>query len=116
MPSSIPKTLIGTNSANSVTTSNESRPTSSSRRCAQKLRTWGSIANIARGVNTRDSNWRWIAWLGSCSWISVPGGISMSALTMSSRTPFSLLNVFLSMSAASTSAKRLTAQKSYRSL
>ena len=99
-----------------MTKSNELRPSSSSSRCAQKSRTIGSMASIARGVNTRDSTWRWIVWLGSCSWMSVPGGISMSALMMSRSTPFSLLKVSLSISAASTSSKRVTAQKSYCSL
>ena len=74
------------------------------------------MASIALGVNTRDSTPRWIVWLGSCSWMSVPGGISMSDLMMSRITPFSLEKVSLSISAASTSSKRVTAQKSYCSL
>jgi hypothetical protein len=69
----------------------------------------GSMASIDFGVNTRDRSERWMVWVRPSSWMSVPTGMSMFAWIISRITPRPLLNVSRSTSAASTSAKRLTA-------
>ncbi len=83
----MPNTRIGTYCAKSTTRSNESRPANSSRRAAQNSRTLGSIASIALGVNTRESNCRWMSCGAPSSITNVPGGQSIFACTMSRLVP-----------------------------
>ena len=66
-------------------------PTSGSRLRAQNSRTFGSMAFILRGVNTRDSRLRCTSWPGGSSKMMDPGGISMFALMSSRRVPFAEL-------------------------
>ena len=71
--------------------SNPPVPTSGSRLRAQNSRTFGSIAVIFFGVNTRESRPRWRSWRGGSSKMIEPGGISMSLLMSSSSVPLAEL-------------------------
>ena len=62
-------------------------PTSGSRLAAQNARTLGSISAIRRGVNTRESNDRWMSWVGGSSKRMLPGGMSTPILIISSTEP-----------------------------
>ena len=78
-------------------------------RAAQNSRTFGSIAFILRGVNTRDSRPRCRSWWGGSSKIIDPGGISMPLLISSRMVPLAELYVRQSTRPRSTSANRLRA-------
>ena len=80
--------------------SKPSSPTSGSSVRAQNSRTFGSMASIFFGVNTRDSRPRWMSWIGGSSNSMMPGGISMSALMSSRIDPRPDRNVSQSTSAA----------------
>ncbi len=116
MPNSMPMVRIGIWAPRCVMKSNPSSPTSGSRVMAQNSRTFGSMAPIFRGVNTRDSRPRCRSCSGGSSKMNVPGGISMSALMSSSNEPFAELYVRGFFNPSSTSSKRLSAKKSYFSL
>ena len=62
-----------------------------------------------RGVNMRDSSERWIVWVGGSSKITIPDGISMPDLMISSTPPRPEMNVSRSFRPRSTSGYRLTA-------
>ena len=62
--------------------------TSGSRVRAQNSRTFGSIAFIALGVNTRESRPRCRSWIGGSSMRIRPGGMSKPAMIVSSVDPF----------------------------
>ena len=71
--------------------SNPPVPTSGSSERAQNSRTFGSMAFILRGVNTRDSRPRWRSWFGGSSKMIDPRGMSMSALISSRTVPLAEL-------------------------
>lgn len=64
----------------------------------------GSSASTLRGVNIRDSRLRWMLWIGGSSKISVPGGISIPDLMISSTAPRPEMNVSWSMTPLLTSS------------
>ena len=66
-------------------------PTSGSRLRAQNSRTLGSISWMRRGVKTRLRRLRWMSCSGGSSKMKRPGGISMSALIISSSVPLAEL-------------------------
>ncbi len=108
----MPIVLIGSSAPRSSTKSNRSEPTSGSRHTAQKARTFASNAFIFFGVKARDTSARWMVWSGGSSLMNTPGGMTGSALTTSRMSPLAELRRFESFRAASTSEKRLRAQKS----
>ena len=66
-------------------------PTSGSRLRAQNSRTFGSMAFIFFGVNTRESRPRCRSWPGGSSKMIEPGGISMPLLISSRMVPLAEL-------------------------
>ena len=93
-------------------TSKPSEPMWGSRQLRQYARIWSSMAAIRRGVNTRDIRPRSIVWVGGSENIMTPPGMSNSDWTSSRMSLRELENVSQSISAASTSAYRESAQKS----
>ena len=104
IPSSIPITRIGICEANSRMMSKRSSPTSGSRQAAENARICGSRAATFRGVNTRDIRLRWMVWVGGSSKMTMPGGMSMPALMISSTPPRPEMKVVRSTSPRSTSS------------
>ena len=89
--------------------SNPPASTSGSRLRAQNSRTFGSSAATLRGVNTRDSNPRWMSWVGGSSKMIEPYGISIPLLMISRTVPLLEMYVRQSTDARSTSSNRLSA-------
>jgi hypothetical protein len=100
----------------SVTKSKRPEPTSGSRVRAQNSRTFGSMAFIALGVNTRDIRPRCTSWIGGSSIRIIPGWISMFARMISRVDPFPERYLSQSTRPGSTSSNRLSAWKPYFSL
>ena len=87
IPSSIPIVRIGIWAPRSAMKSKPPEPTFGSRLRAQNSRTWGSMAAIRRGVNTRDSSARCSSCAGGSSKRIVPGGIVTFILIISRTEP-----------------------------
>ncbi len=104
---------IGITAPRSVMKSNRPSATSGSRVRVQNSRTFGSIASMDFGVNTRDIRLRWTSCAGGSSMRIEPGGISMPDRIISSVEPLPDRKVSQSTSAFSTSSYRVSAEKVY---